>query len=128
MVSRARLDTIYRFAYFGVAFSFLERRLNQSMNGTAFSDDDCAPIPLWAKDYPKTWLVYMVVDHILWLEHEALDIQRIFQESKMFFKDHTLLEDPLSKGFPIPGLLKQIRERARVGDLLGPSYYQVQLT
>ena len=98
------------------------------MNGTEFNDDDYAPIPLWAKDYPKTWLTYIVVDHILWLEHEASDIQRIFQESKMFFKDHTLLEDPLSKGFPIPGLLKQIRERARVGDLLGPSYYQVQLT
>ena len=95
------------------------------MNGTEFNDDDCAAIPLWAKDHPKTWLVYMVVDHILWLEHEAPDVQRVFQESKMFFKDPTLLEDPLSKGFAVPDLLKRLRERAHITNLAGNGPYYI---
>lgn len=47
----------------------------------------------------------------------------------MFFKDHTLLEDPLSKGFPIPGLLKRIREWGPIAGLDGHGpYYRVELT
>lgn len=99
------------------------------MNGTEFTDDNCAPIPVWAKDHPKTWLTYMTVDYILWADHQIPEIQRIFQESKLFFNDYTLLEDPLSKGFPIPDLLKRLRERAQIADLDGRGpYYMVELT